>query len=184
MPNALYLHVSALPYLPPILRVYEGCARAYIGAVDGANIIKLHREKAQISYLSYPDFDKDPHPALAVSMVVPLQTFQIQYRDYRDSHNPPILHQKEEFIPTDHPSYQKFTKLTRQEEKWGLYEDTATSWYKRGVGESFGGAGRSFFRVGLCTNHMHKNTAKGNIEKFLELLGSPSDLSKMVVTPQ
>ncbi len=126
MPNALYLHVSALPYLPPILRVYEGCARAYIGAVDGANIIKLHREKAQVSYLSYPDFDKDPHPALAASMVVPLQTFQIQYRDYRESHNPPILHRKEEFIPTDHPSHQKFAKLTRQEEKWGLYEDTAT----------------------------------------------------------
>ena len=105
---------------------YEGCARAYIGAVDGANIIKLHREKAQISYLSYPDFDKDPHPVLAASMVVPLQTFQIQYRDYRESRNPPILHRKEEFIPTDHPSYQKFTKLTRQEEKLGLYEDTAT----------------------------------------------------------
>lgn len=125
-PNALYLHVSALPYLPPLLRIYEGCARAYMGAVDGANIIKLHREKAQISYLSYPDFEKDPHPALAASMVVPLQTFQIRYRDYRESQNPPILHRKEEFIPTAHPSHQKFAKLTRQEEKWGLYEDTAT----------------------------------------------------------
>src|SRR5262249_1136044 len=30
-PDALYIHVSARGSLPPILRVYEGCARSYIG---------------------------------------------------------------------------------------------------------------------------------------------------------
>ena len=120
--QALYVHESALPQLPPILRAFEGCARAYIGVVEGANIIKLHRDQPRVSYLSYPDFERDPHPALASSLLVPLQTFNIRSRTYRDSPNPPILHRKETFISTDHPLYEKFSRLTRQEEKKGLYE--------------------------------------------------------------
>ena len=120
--QALYVHESALSQLPPILRAFEGCARAYIGVVEGANIIKLHRDQPQVSYLSYPDFERDPHPALASSLLVPLQTFKIRSHIYRDSPNPPILHRKETFISTAHPLYEKFSRLTRQEEKKGLYE--------------------------------------------------------------
>jgi DNA phosphorothioation-associated putative methyltransferase len=121
-PDALYLHTSALPYLPPVLRVYEGCARAYIGAIEGANVIKLHQGKAQVSYLYYPDFEIDPHPALAASLIVPLQTFHIQYREYKDSKNPFILHRKETFLVPDHPLCAKFARLTRQEERYNLYD--------------------------------------------------------------
>ena len=42
-----------------------------------ANIIKLHRRKPKVSYLSYPDFDRKPHPALESSMLVILP-FQIR----------------------------------------------------------------------------------------------------------
>lgn len=42
-PSALYVHVSALEALAPVLRAYEGCARGYLGHVEGANIVKLHR---------------------------------------------------------------------------------------------------------------------------------------------
>jgi DNA phosphorothioation-associated putative methyltransferase len=122
-PNALYLHISALTQLPPTLRIYEGCARAYIGVVDGANIIKLHRRKPQISYLSYPDFERNPHPALAASLAVQLQTFHIYYREYVDSGNPPILHRKEEFVASEYPSRDKFARLTKQEERYHLYDD-------------------------------------------------------------
>lgn len=43
LPNALYVHRNALDSLEPLLRVYEGSARAYLGGVEGANLIKLHR---------------------------------------------------------------------------------------------------------------------------------------------
>jgi len=121
-PSALYLHLSALSCLPSVLRVYEGCARVYIGAVEGANIVKLHRDAPQVSYLAYPDFERDPHPALAASLIVHLQTFRVQYREYMNSSNPPILHRKEEFISTDHPLWPKFARLTQQEERWCLYD--------------------------------------------------------------
>ena len=75
--------------LPPLLRVYEGCARGYIGVVEGANVVKLHRRVPQISYLAYPHFDHDPHPALMGSLVVHLQTLQVRYMDYRTTDSPP-----------------------------------------------------------------------------------------------
>ena len=121
-PEALYVHASTLPFLSPTLRVYEGCARTYIGLVEEANVIKLNRLKPQISYLSYPDFDQDPHPALVGSLVVNLQTFHVSYRDYSDSASPPILHRKEQFVTSSYPFRDKFERLTRQEENKGLYE--------------------------------------------------------------
>lgn len=120
-PGALYVHEGALGELAPVLRIYEGCARAFIGTVEGANIIKLHRGAPQISYLSYPEFDKDPHPALHSSLVVPLQTFRVDLRFYDASKNPPILHRKEEFVTATYPLREKFARLTAQEVRYGLY---------------------------------------------------------------
>ena len=121
-PSAIYAHESALENLPPLLRLYEGCARRYIGRVDSANLIKLHTGEPMVSYLSYPDFESDPHPALAASMTVHLQTFRVRERDYTTSRNPPILHRKETFVASNHPLHAKFARLTRQEEAKGLYE--------------------------------------------------------------
>ena len=124
-PSALYVHESALDALPPLLRLYEGCARSYIGRVEDANLIKLHTDEPMVSYLSYPDFESDPHPALAEATTVHLQTFRIRERDYRVSRNPPILHRKELFLLPDHPLGAKFARLTRLEESKGLLEDSA-----------------------------------------------------------
>ena len=121
-PSAIYAHESVLENLPPLLRLYEGCARRYIGRVDDANLIKLHTGEPMVSYLSYPDFESDPHPALAASMTVHLQTFRVRERDYTTSRNPPILHRKETFVASNHPLHAKFARLTRQEEAKGLYE--------------------------------------------------------------
>jgi hypothetical protein len=119
-PEALYVHVAALDELPPLLRVYEGCAQALAGKVEDATIVKLHREKPQVSYLSYPTFDRDPHPALATVVVARLGTLKLTYRDFRDSENPPILHRKETFVPMTYPRRATFARLTAQEDKLGL----------------------------------------------------------------
>jgi DNA phosphorothioation-associated putative methyltransferase len=125
MPGALYIHESALGTLPTVLRLFEGCARGYIGRVDGANIIKLHRSEPKVSYLSYPKFEDDPHPALVSAVSVHLQTFRVEERKYHDYKNPPILHRKEMFLAPDHPLRDKFARLTRFEEQKGLYEDSS-----------------------------------------------------------
>ena len=88
-----------------------------------------------VSYLSYPDFESDPHPALASSMTVHLQTFRVRERDYTSSRNPPILHRKETFVASDHPLHGKFARLTRQEELKGLYEAPTHIGTRRGWDE-------------------------------------------------
>ena len=126
LPNALYLHRDALKSLEPLLRVYEGCTRAYLGEVEGANLIKLHRHSGKVSYLVYPEFETDPHPALLRSIKLSLRTRELDCYDYAKSTNPPVLHRKEAFLPADHPLHARFARLTQQEEKHGLLDDTAT----------------------------------------------------------
>lgn len=125
-PAALYVHLSAIGELTPLLRVYEGCARSYVGLIESANVVKLHRKKPKISYLSYPGFDKDPHPTIERSFAVNLQTFKIRRTLYAQSSNPPILHRKELFVAESHAARKKFLRLTRSEERAGLYEETST----------------------------------------------------------
>ena len=125
-PSALYVHVSALEALAPVLRAYEGCARGYLGYVEGANIVKLHRGEPRISYLYYPAFEDEPHPALSTSLTVHLQTFRVKLVDFQSRINPPILHRKELFLASDHPLRAKFARLTELEEREGLYEDSTT----------------------------------------------------------
>ena len=135
-PAALYVHESALSDVSPVLRLYEGCARQFLGRVEGANIIKLHLGEPMVSYLGYPEFERDPHPGLAFAVTVHLQTFRIRTRDYTSSKNRPILHRKELFVAPDHPTYQKFARLTRIEESKGLYEDTRRIGFEYGWNET------------------------------------------------
>jgi DNA phosphorothioation-associated putative methyltransferase len=122
--NALYVHVSALSQLSPILRVFEGCASRTFGQLENTTIIKLRADKPKVSYLHYPDFDIEPHPALVSSMQADLRNVYMNFRDYSNSENPPILHRKETFVTKDYPNYEQFANLTVEEEKLGLLDDS------------------------------------------------------------
>jgi len=55
-----------------------------------------------------------------------MRTLNVDCYDYAQSTNPPVLHRKETFLAPDHPLHTKFAKLTQQEEKHGLLNETAT----------------------------------------------------------
>jgi len=124
--NGLYVHVDWLHALSLRLRVYEGCARAYLGSTEGANVVKLHRGTPRVSYLTYPQFESEPHPALQESFLVKLGALDVSYRNYAASDNPPILHRLEDLVGTTDDRYERFARLTKQEERWGLYDDPQT----------------------------------------------------------
>jgi DNA phosphorothioation-associated putative methyltransferase len=131
-PNSLWIHVSAIDQLDPLLRLYEGCASRTIGRPPEANIIKFHFRKPKITYLSCPDFDPEPHPPLETSMQIDLRDLHVHYRDYDLADSPPLLHQKNLLVAPDYPQYEKFAKLTRQEEDWGLLDDVAAIFDRQG----------------------------------------------------
>lgn len=131
-PNSLCVHISAIEALDPLLRLYEGCASRTIGRPQEANVIKFHFRKPKISYLFYPDFDINPHPALHTSMEVNLRDLHVHYRDYDLNDNPPLLHHKDLMVKTDYPLYEKFAKLTCQEADWGLLDNLRLIYNRRG----------------------------------------------------
>ncbi len=90
------------------------------------HLIKLHRHSGKVSYLVYPDFETDPHPALVRSVKLSLRTRKIECFEYAGAANPPLLHRKETFLAPDHALYARFARLTAQEEKHGLLDDSAT----------------------------------------------------------
>lgn len=122
-PDAMYVHVEAVEMIPPPLRVFVGAAEALIGQVPEATLVKVHLNKPRVSYLVYPSFENDPHPALAESWVVDFRELDVRHHNYTDRQNPPILHRKELFVAPDHPRYETFRRLSEQEERHGLLED-------------------------------------------------------------
>jgi DNA phosphorothioation-associated putative methyltransferase len=125
LPDDLYVHKSALEHLEPLLRIYEGCGRAYLGEIEGTNLIKIHRRTGKISYLCYPDFDTDPHPALLRCVKLSLRTRELACFDYTRHANVPVLHRKETFLAPEHPLHAKFARLSEQEERHGLLAEPA-----------------------------------------------------------
>ena len=126
LPGAVYLlDPGEDTRFPSLLRIAVAELRRRLEIGPEFNLLKFHLPAPKISFLSYPDFEKDPHPPLAESIIVDLVTGKTRRDDYRSRANPPILHRKETFLPPEHPLRAKFAKLTRQEEEAGLLDDTA-----------------------------------------------------------
>lgn len=122
LPNNLYVHISALIFLDKCLQEYEKKARELINDYT-FDLVKFNLDEPKISYLSYPDFEQNPHPALRQSIVVNLVENTYKIIDYSNSTNPPILHRKETFINNNYPLFDKFKYLTFVEEKLGLLDN-------------------------------------------------------------
>ena len=121
-PEALYVHHTALSHLPVPLRVFEGLARRFVGAVEGTTLAKLGLRWPAVSYLSYPDFDHDPHPRLTCSVRVDLGRLRVRIERYETRQNPPVLHRKELLVADEYPLRPTFARLTAQEERWDLFD--------------------------------------------------------------
>lgn len=124
LPNAFYVHTSAIASLDRVLQNYQKSAQKLTDEVAEATLVKFSLDKAKISYLFYPDFDRDPHPELHSSIIINLETNQVTHRYYYDSNNPPILHRKETFVTPDYPLYQEFAELTNFEKALGLLNNS------------------------------------------------------------
>lgn len=161
-PKALYVHRDALHHLTPVLRLYEGCASAWAGRIDG-EIVKLHYDSPAVSYLSYPDFDNDPHPRLKSSTCLDLQQQGMREQSYDMRLAAPILHRKEQFLAPGDVRIDKFARLTRQEEAAGLYADTtriglSTYWQALLLERGVELRGHSLRRIGVgeCCQNVKK----------------------------
>ena len=104
-----------------LLKLYEHCGAVYGGPPSGWDVVKLSHDGRSVSWLGYPEFDRDPHPRLAWSYSVDMRTLEGTYRSYLDRDNRPLLHRKHEFLSPDDPDVPRYRRLTEQEVRAGLY---------------------------------------------------------------
>ncbi len=125
LPQAIYLHKSALKGISPALSEFA-VKLAKIFKLDPIrwDLIKFHRRDFKVSYLSYPTFLDYPYPALHSSVVIDLLTKKSSTSSYATSRNPPILHRRDTFVSKDDSSYEHYLSFTVEGEKIGLYENT------------------------------------------------------------
>lgn len=126
LPEAVYLFRPSEGQVPESL--WQTIRRAELASRPDANwnLVKLHTTECAITFLSYPGFDTDPHPALTNATKINLKTGSVTQTDYSKRANPPILHRKESFLPPGDHRIPTFSTLTRAEEEAGLYRNTST----------------------------------------------------------
>ena len=126
LPTAIYIHRDALAFSrSATVEFVEQLAQTHqLGSEF--NLIKFRVDVPKITFLCYPNFFEDAHPALAHAVQVDLLTGKVMKTNYAENANPPILHRKETFLGPDHPRRAEFERLSAAEEEAGLYDDTAT----------------------------------------------------------
>jgi DNA phosphorothioation-associated putative methyltransferase len=119
LPEDHYVHRSGVDELPTLLRLIVFAATRVVGEVE-YDVVKISLHGRSVSFLRYPNFDNDPHPALLRSVRVYLPRATYSVREYDESPNPPILHRKDALVPAHYPQYEIFRRLTTREEELGL----------------------------------------------------------------
>lgn len=130
LPGALYVVRDSTSDFGPELNQLLAQLAVVFEVGPQFNLIKFRTDELKLSFLCYPDFMDDPHPALRHAITIDLTNGKARHTDYADNLNPPILHRKETFLATEHPQRAAFAALTKAEETAGLYEHSATIGFK------------------------------------------------------
>lgn len=132
LPDAIYLHSSALVELPLSLQDFLTEVVKIIKLSEKSwNVVKFCKNKFKLSFLLYLDFFSDSYPALTRSCSVDLENFSCRKASYARSENPPILHRKETFLHPSHPFFIKFAAITKEGEEAGLYAESGKIGFKK-----------------------------------------------------
>lgn len=134
LPSALYVHVGSngddAAGLPLELADLLSRVREQLELGVEFNVVKFNTEALKLSFLAYPNFFENPHPQLAEAVAIDLATGKARRTSYRERPNPPILHRKETFLPSEHSAIPEFEALTKAEEAAGLFENSSTIGFK------------------------------------------------------
>jgi hypothetical protein len=109
--GSLTLHSSLETFLPPILRVYIGCATQLYGDTALADLIKIHAKSGKLSLMIFDDFEGQALPRMVERIKIRLFDQRIEFYEYGDEFTPPYLYLKSRFINEDYPNYKQQLKF-------------------------------------------------------------------------
>lgn len=102
---SLQLHASLVERLPPLLRVYVGCAAALYGDYRSADLIKIHIRSGKLTLMRYDDFEGQPLPRMIERVKILLRRQDFEYYSYGEEYEPPFLYFKSRYINEEFPHY-------------------------------------------------------------------------------
>lgn len=103
--HSLQLHGSLVEQLPPLLRVYVGCAAVLYGDYRHADLVKIHIRSGKVSLMRYDDFAGQPLPRLVERVKIRLRDLDIDYFAYGEDYAPPFLFHKSRYINEEFAQY-------------------------------------------------------------------------------
>jgi DNA phosphorothioation-associated putative methyltransferase len=122
--DALIVHRSLFPKLPPLLRIYVLCAGHRYGDPAQADLIKIHKHSGKVTFQHFDDFDGNPLPVLQTRIKVNLRNLFVEVFDHSKGPKTQLLYFKERFIGADYPNRPEMEKFSRKLRSLGLSEAT------------------------------------------------------------
>lgn len=105
--ESLQLHASLVEQLPPLLRVYVGCAAVLYGDYRNADLVKIHIGSGKVSLMRYEGFDALALPRMVERVKVKLREQDIDWFSYGEGTGfvPPYLFHKSRYFNEESPEY-------------------------------------------------------------------------------
>lgn len=103
--KSLQLHANMVEQLPPLLRIYLGCAAALYGDYRNADLLKIHIRSGKVSLMRYDEFEDQALPRMVERVKIKLREQDIDYFAYGEEYEPPFLYRKSRYINEEFPKY-------------------------------------------------------------------------------
>ena len=103
--ESLQLHVSLVERLPPLLRVYFGCASVLYGDYRISDLVKVHVRSGKLTLIRFDDFGGQPLPRMVERVKIKLRQHDFDYFGYGEEYEPPFLYHKSRYINEEFSNY-------------------------------------------------------------------------------
>jgi DNA phosphorothioation-associated putative methyltransferase len=99
--------VGQINKLPPLLRIYIGCASQLYGDVDSAHLVKIHIGSAKLTLTRYDDFDGKAVPLMLERIKINMRSSTVDYFEYGGEFPPHPLYLKSRFLNRRSKAYRQ-----------------------------------------------------------------------------
>ena len=104
--HSLTIHAELVDRLPPVLRIFAGCAAQLIGDISAADVITFHIQSAKLTLLMVDDFFCQGIPELRSRIKVNLRTQDIDVFEYGPGTDyQSLMYLKSRFMAADQERY-------------------------------------------------------------------------------
>ncbi|MBC7489074.1 MAG: DNA phosphorothioation-associated putative methyltransferase [Glaciimonas sp.] len=119
--NALHLPTQLVERLPPLLRVYIGCAAMLYGDIASADMIKIHIGSGKLTLLRFDDFYGSPLPLLLERVKIKFRSLDFDFFSYGEEYESTYLYLKSRYLNEESFGYAEQIEFDEKLEELNLF---------------------------------------------------------------